>query len=158
MAAAVQRAAVHTATACWTLLLVVFSTGVRMYQYSSQQTVTNDLSEFILISCLTQMWLMSSLSWLQPHAAVHVERIHSKSSNIWKWKLTAYQLCFIWKLTINIVNIHTHTHPFNGPFPGLPRWAGTRKVKPIWIYWTKRQWVAVESAGPCASLHLAPGR
>jgi len=28
---------------------------------------------------------------------------------------------------------HTHTHPFNGTFPGLPRWAGTRKVKPIWI-------------------------
>jgi len=28
---------------------------------------------------------------------------------------------------------HTHTHPFHGPFPGLPRWAGTRKVKPIWI-------------------------
>jgi len=27
----------------------------------------------------------------------------------------------------------THTHPFNGPFPGLPRWAGTRKVKPVWI-------------------------
>jgi len=28
---------------------------------------------------------------------------------------------------------HTHTHPFNGPFPGLPRWASTRKVKPVWI-------------------------
>ena len=28
---------------------------------------------------------------------------------------------------------YTHTHPFNGPFPGPPRWAGTRKVKPIWI-------------------------
>ena len=27
----------------------------------------------------------------------------------------------------------SHTHPFNGPFLGLPRWAGTRKVKPIWI-------------------------
>ena len=26
-----------------------------------------------------------------------------------------------------------YTHPFNGPFPGLPRWVGTRKVKPIWI-------------------------
>ena len=25
------------------------------------------------------------------------------------------------------------THPFNGPFPGLPRWASTRKVKPSWI-------------------------
>jgi len=28
---------------------------------------------------------------------------------------------------------HTHTHRFNGPFPRLTRWAGTRKVKPIWI-------------------------
>ena len=28
---------------------------------------------------------------------------------------------------------HAHTHTFNGPFLGLPRWAGTRKVKPIWI-------------------------
>jgi len=27
----------------------------------------------------------------------------------------------------------THTHPFNGPFLGLRRRAGTRKVKPIWI-------------------------
>ena len=28
---------------------------------------------------------------------------------------------------------HAHTHTFNRPFPGLPRWASTRKVKPIWI-------------------------
>ena len=28
---------------------------------------------------------------------------------------------------------HTHTHPFNGPFSGTTGWAGTRKVKPIWI-------------------------
>ena len=27
----------------------------------------------------------------------------------------------------------THTHPFNGLFLRLPGWAGTRKVKPIWI-------------------------
>ena len=27
----------------------------------------------------------------------------------------------------------SYTHTFNGPFPGLRRWAGTRKVKPIWI-------------------------
>ena len=27
---------------------------------------------------------------------------------------------------------HTHTH-LTAIFPGLPRWAGTRKVKPIWI-------------------------
>ena len=27
---------------------------------------------------------------------------------------------------------HTHTH-LTAPFPGLPGWASTRKIKPIWI-------------------------
>ena len=27
----------------------------------------------------------------------------------------------------------TRTHMFNSAFPGLSRWTGTRKVKPIWI-------------------------
>jgi len=60
---------------------------------------------------------------------------------------------------------HTHTQPFfcsSGICPGLPGWAGTRKVKPgrlkpIWIYWSKRWWVAVASAGLyMQSLHLIP--
>jgi len=53
-----------------------------------------------------------------------------------------------------------HTH-LTALCPGLPRWAGTRKVKPVWMsgfYWSKRQWVAVASAGPYANLHLAPDR
>jgi len=30
--------------------------------------------------------------------------------------------------------VHTHTHiRLTALFPGLPRWAGTRKVEPIWI-------------------------
>ena len=63
-----------------------------------------------------------------------------------------------------IVNTRTHTEPFycsSGICPGPPGWAGTRKVKPgrlkpIWIYWSKQQWVAVASAGLYASLHLIP--
>ena len=32
------------------------------------------------------------------------------------------------------VSLHTHTHiHLTTLFPGLPRWAGTRKVEPIWI-------------------------
>ena len=42
--------------------------------------------------------------------------------------------------------------------PWLPGWAGTRKVNQSGFYWSKRQWVAVASAGPYASLHLAPDR
>ena len=32
----------------------------------------------------------------------------------------------------NVVHTHTHTR-LTALFPGLPRWAGTGKVKPIWI-------------------------
>ena len=48
---------------------------------------------------------------------------------------------FLW-LTASTVLNHMHccivalliyTHAFNGPFSGLPRWASTRKAKPIWI-------------------------
>ena len=61
-------------------------------------------------------------------------------------------------------NTHTHTQLFycsSGTCPGPPGWAGTRKVKtrkvkPICIYWSKRQWVAVASTGLYASLHLIP--
>jgi len=49
---------------------------------------------------------------------------------------------------------HTHTHTrLTALFPGLPRWAGTRKVEPIWIL-LKQETVS----GPYASLHLAPDR
>ena len=34
--------------------------------------------------------------------------------------------------TIRFYATHTHTR-LMALFPGLPRWAGTRKVKPIWI-------------------------
>ena len=38
-------------------------------------------------------------------------------------------------------SVTTHTQPFYGPLRyclGLPGLAGTRKVKPVWIYWSKR--------------------
>ena len=43
---------------------------------------------------------------------------------------------------------HTHTHTrLTALFPGLPRWAGTRKGNQSGFYWSKRQWLAVASAG-----------
>ena len=41
----------------------------------------------------------------------------------------------------NTFSTGTHSQPCYGHLgfcPGLPGWAGTRKVKPIWIYWSKR--------------------
>jgi len=54
-----------------------------------------------------------------------------------------------------LTNYNNH---LTASFPGQPGWAGTRKVNQSGIYWSKRQWVAVASAGPYASLHLAPDR
>jgi len=53
---------------------------------------------------------------------------------------------------------NTHTHTFNGPLSRTTRVSRYQKGKPIWIYWSKSQWVAVASAGPYASLHLAQDR
>ena len=51
-------------------------------------------------------------------------------------------------------NTHTHTHTFNGPL-SRTTWVSRYQKG---FYWSKRQWVAVASAGPYANLHLAPDR
>jgi len=46
-----------------------------------------------------------------------------------KWFLAFYRC----QMAFPVIT-HTHTHTrLTVPFPGLPGWAGTRKVKPIWI-------------------------
>ena len=71
------------------------------------------------------------------------------------WYIQSEQWCHCWMLTVMILkkhlpaypqfasstvqytitcNANTHTHTrLTALFLGLPRWAGTRKVKPIWI-------------------------
>jgi len=66
----------------------------------------------------------------------------------WIWVVIQYNLAWIVQINfqqtrnsqiittfcrIYMLHTHTHTYPFNGPFSGLPGWAGTRKVKAIWI-------------------------
>ena len=53
---------------------------------------------------------------------------------------------------------NTHTHPFNGPFSGTTRVSRYQKGKTNLDFTEARQWVAVASAGPYASLHLAPDK
>ena len=64
---------------------------------------------------------MSCFEWMYSIREIcETAHFHNPNTNItdkFKWK-----------------KMHTvRTHPFNGSFPGLPGWAGTRKVKPIWI-------------------------
>jgi len=70
-----------------------------------------------------------------------------------QWMRTAILLLLLLCFAENLINRTTHAywlitqlslflflwlvrmwcHTFNGPFSGLPRWAGTRKLKQIWI-------------------------
>ena len=56
--------------------------------------------------------------------------------NIWRSYGQEFSVLFFGsrsRFTTNADIVTHNTHPFNGPFSVLPRWAGTRKVKPIWI-------------------------
>ena len=58
-----------------------------------------------------------------------------------------------------VFGIHTHTHTrLTALFPGLPGWASTRKVKPIWILLKQEAVSGSGITGPYASLHLTPDR
>jgi len=53
----------------------------------------------------------------------------------------------------------THTHArLTALFPGLPGWAGTRKVKSIWILLKQETVSGSGISWAYASLHLAPDR
>jgi len=73
-----------------------------------------------------------------------------------KWILYEMQITGTWWRHYPIQNTHTHTH-LTALFPGLPRWAGTRKVKPIWIFTEARdsewQWHQLGHMQVCTSLH-----
>ena len=51
----------------------------------------------------------------------------------------------------------THTR-LTALFPGLPGWAGTRKVKPIWILLEQETVSGSGISWAYASLYLAPDR
>jgi len=59
------------------------------------------------------------------HTHTHTHTIHLQ---IWIYHIILMSL----HQTVDALYTHTHTH-LTAHFPGLPRWASTRKVKPIWI-------------------------
>ena len=74
-------------------------------------------------------------------------------------QLTAADICTMFAASGSLPHDksqRTRTH-LTALWPWLLRWAGTRKVKnQSGFYWSRRQWVAVASAGLYTSLHLAP--
>ena len=56
----------------------------------------------------------------------------TKFSNVTEHCVVRLLQLLIWLTSVSQTHTHTHTH-LTAICPGLPRWASTRKVKPIWI-------------------------
>ena len=106
----------------------------RSYDFFHWQTV-NWWLKLLMINVYigVRIWYLKkpTTTWMSPY---------QKLSQVDK------RFCFVCACS----NTHTQTC-LTAPFPGLPRWANTRKVKPIWILL-----MAVASAGTNACLHLSP--
>ena len=150
-----------------------------MYLIHSQSTYTWHAALFTTVYMDSCPHLNARFFWpIQVHipngisvgSAISVQLIHTKKHrprNTVNNRLYLCTVCMRNGLKIATArqhtharaHAHTHTHVrLMALFPGLPGWAGTRKVNQSKFLWSKRQWVAVASAGPYASLHLAPDR
>ena len=105
----------------------------------------------------TNRWTPNRCKDPAPHSMWAVSRAIVTSCHTAATKINSISVFHYTMYCMKAVWTHTHTR-LTALFPGLPRSAGTRKVNQSGFYWSKRQWVAVASAGPYASLHLAPNR
>ena len=84
--------------------------------------------------------------------------VNRKQATFW-YSAADKSVCREWHMQLqkpllhNSTNTHTHTR-LTALFLGIPR----KEKNQSGFSWSKRQWVAVASAGPYASLHLAPDR
>ena len=98
---------------------VDLSTAVKVHSPCSRQYIAAAVAINTTVSGVIRTWVLSHRS--QTRYPLGYWDLHSAMET---WDIV-YDVKFLWHMW--------HTHPFNGPFQGLPRWAGTRKVKPIWI-------------------------
>ena len=74
----------------------------------------------------------------------------------WVLRCWCGYLCGVRCRLFAMVQLMPHTHPFNGPFSGTTQLGQYQKSKTSLDFTEAREWVTVASAGPYASLHLAP--
>jgi len=121
-----------------------------MFTMMHRNIHTNTQKADRLLTEITQMNYATSLMYSLTHARhARTPRTHATHTR------HAHTHARTHARTHTHIHTHTHTHTRLTAFcPGLSRWAGTKSG----FFWSKRQWVAMASAGPYASLHLAPDR
>ena len=86
----------------------------------------NFLGMQLLTTCVTIY-----ICWLLFPKTAEMQTTDNKCSYTKTKQFCRHRLSYIGYI-LHLTHTHTHTR-LTALFPGLPRWAGTRKVKPIWI-------------------------
>ena len=112
----------------------------------------------IIVALLTRV-----LDDLGPHGVVALQVLHHRTADYGLGRRTTCTRTHASNSPASnctaTEHTHTHTHPLNGRLSGTTHVSRYQKGKnQSGFYWSKRQRVAVASAGPYASLHLAPDR
>ena len=116
---------------------------------------------------LTQFLQVGCSSWRSAHSVIALMAIYYQDLIPYNLIPCSLYLCFwialhcialLCVVLLTAANTHTHTH-LTALFPGLPRWAGTRKVKPIWILLKQQtvsgsgiSWAICKSAPCCRQI------
>jgi len=80
---------------------------------------------------------VSAALMISRHSWNHLIKAYIKHI-IDQWSASS-QIRILWWHLVNVTTTTTTTVSWPpGLCPGLRRWPGTRKVKPVWIYWSKR--------------------
>jgi len=100
------------------------------------------------ITALSQSWFLQQFMQVMP--SYSEDSIMQYWFSVFQCRNPIKHAIYIVSVTILLISISYHTHACMhacmhttvfGPLgfcPGLPGWASTRKLKPIWIYWSKR--------------------
>ena len=92
------------------------------------------------VTCSSMIWYVSNKA--SPTQQYQTQNWLKVFHNQKRWQLNCNQVerrCTNWKQNDKDSNTTYTTHTFNVPFPGLPRWAGTRKWNQSGFYWSKKQ-------------------
>ena len=117
---------------CWNVNVFVLQVTAGRREYIASQgylPVTHDMSVFILQVTAGRREYIASQGCLPVTVADFWRMIWQEKTRI---IVMVTELVEMGKVHCHCPHTHTHTH-LTAVCPGLSGWAGTRKVKPIWI-------------------------
>jgi len=161
-------AQVHTITACFAVILRLchlILVSAQPFTWNSilqcNATHPSDHSHLFPLKCHLILLSYGPCLTSVQHTTLHTTAVQSPSHYQWYVLIGKhwYQLLVFTTTTTTTTILCSPLRTFSGTTRVSRYQKGKmRKIKPVWIYCSKRYWVAVASTAPCANLHFTADR